>query len=78
MGVGIRTLRQKSMYLSCEQFPTQTIAERHLEVFVLKLNSDNPALAIHDATFGTVIDRFVHDEKLLERSIGLATGVITN
>jgi len=60
------TLRQKSMYLSCEQFPTQTIAERHLEAFVLKLNSDNPALAVHDPMFGTVIDRFIQDERLLE------------
>jgi hypothetical protein len=54
------------MYLSCEQFPTQTIAEKHLEAFVLKLNSDNPALAVHDPMFGTVIERFIQDERLLE------------
>ena len=37
-----------------------------MEAFVIKLNSDNPALAVHDPMFGTVIDRFIQDERLLE------------
>jgi hypothetical protein len=40
------TGRRKSMFLSTEKFPTQVAVERHLEAFVLKLNSDNPTPAI--------------------------------
>jgi len=54
------------MYLSVEQFPTQSAVERHLEAFVLKLNSDNPLQAIHEPTFGALIDRFTEEEKLME------------
>ena len=36
------TGNRKSMFLSTEKFPTQVAVERHLEAFVLKLNSDNP------------------------------------
>jgi integrase len=60
------TQRQQSMYLSCEQFPTQAAVERHLEAFVLKLNCDNPVLAVRNPTFGALIDRFIEDERLLE------------
>ncbi len=54
------------MYLNCEQFPTQAAVERHLEAFVLKLNCDNPILAVRNPTFGALIDRFIEDERLLE------------
>jgi integrase len=54
------------MYLSCEQFPSQAVVERHLEAFVLKLNCENPILAVHEPTFGAVIDRFIEEERLLE------------
>ncbi len=54
------------MYLSHEQFPTQVAVERRLEAFVLKLNSDNPVQAIHEPTFGALIDRFTEEEKLEE------------
>lgn len=54
------------MYLSGEQFPTQVAIERHLEAFVLKLNSNNPILAVHEPTFGALIDRFIDEEHLLE------------
>ncbi len=60
------TNRQTSMYLSHEQFPTQVAVERRLEAFVLKLNSDNPVQAIHEPTFGALIDRFTEEEKLEE------------
>ena len=60
------TEQTKSMYLSCEQFSSQAAVERHLEAFVLKLNSDNPTLAIHEPTFGAVLDRFIEEERLLE------------
>jgi integrase len=40
--------------------------ERHLEAFVLKLNSENPTLAILEPTFDAILDRFIEDERLLE------------
>ena len=60
------TGKRKSMFISTEKFPTQVAVERHLEAFVLKLNSDNPALAILEPTFDAVLDRFIEDERLLE------------
>ena len=54
------------MYFSTEQFPTQTAVERHLETFVLKLNTDNPTLAVLEPTFDTLLDRFIEEERLLE------------
>ena len=60
------TGKRESMFLSTEKFPTQVAVERHLEAFVLKLNSDNPSLAILEPTFDAVLDRFVEDERLLE------------
>lgn len=60
------TQKQQSMYLSCERFPTRVEVERHLESFVLKLNSENPILAVLEPTFGAVIDRYIEEERLLE------------
>lgn len=60
------TGKRKSMFLSAEKLPTQTAAERHLEGFVLKLNSENPTLAVLEPTFASILDRFIEDEKLLE------------
>jgi integrase len=60
------TDKRNSMFFSAEKFPTQVAVERHLEAFVLKLNSDNPTLALAAPTFNAVLDRFVEDERLLE------------
>jgi integrase len=60
------TNKRKSMFLSVEQFSTQTAAERHLEAFVLKLNAENPTLAILEPTFNALLDRFIEEECLLE------------
>jgi integrase len=60
------TNKRKSLFLSVEQFATQTAAERHLEAFVLKLNIENPTLAIHEPTFDALFDRFIEEECLLE------------
>ena len=60
------TDRYTSMYLSTEKFPTQVSVERHLEAFVLKLNSENPTLAILEPTFNAILDRFIEEERLLE------------
>ncbi len=60
------TGKDRSMYLSTEKFPTQVAVERHLEAFVLKLNSLNPTLAILEPTFNAVLDRFIEEERLLE------------
>jgi integrase len=61
-----QTGKEKSMYFSTEQFPTQTAVERHLETFVLKLNTDNPTLAVREPTFDALLDRFIEEERLLE------------
>jgi integrase len=60
------TDRDTSMYLSAEKFPTEIAVTRHLEAFVLKLNSENPTLAILEPTFNAILDRFIDEEKLLE------------
>lgn len=60
------TNTRKSMFLSTEKFPTQVAVERYLEAFVLKLNSENAALVIHEPTFNALLDRFTEEEKLLE------------
>ena len=60
------TKKEKSMFLSTEKFPTQVAVERHLEAFVLKLNTDNPTLAILEPTFSAILDRFIQEERLLE------------
>lgn len=58
--------KRQSMFLSTEKSPTQVAVERHLEVFVLKLNSENPTLAILETTFAAILDRFIEEERLLE------------
>ncbi len=58
------TTRRRSLFLSLEKFPTQTAVERHLEAFVLKLNAENPTLAVMEPTFDAILDRFIEDEKL--------------
>jgi integrase len=60
------TNKDKSMYLSAERFPTEIAVSRHLEAFVLKLNSENPTLAILEPTFNAILDRFIEEERLLE------------
>ncbi len=60
------TGKDKSMYFSTEQFSTQTAVERHLESFVLKINSDNPKQAVQEPTFDALLDRFIQEERLLE------------
>ncbi|MGA7155307.1 MAG: site-specific integrase [Acidobacteriaceae bacterium] len=60
------TGKDKSMFLSTEKFPTEMYVSQHLESFVLKLNCDNPTLAILEPTFNAVLDRFIEDERLLE------------
>jgi integrase len=54
------------MFLGTDRFPTQVAVERHLEAFVLKLNSENPTQAILEPSFNAILDRFVEEEKLLE------------
>jgi len=44
--------------LGLDKFSTQTAAERHLEAFVLKLNAENPTLAVMEPTFDAILDRF--------------------
>ena len=59
------TGKDKSMYFSTEQFSTQTAVERHLESFVLKINSDNPQRAVQAPTFAALLDRFIRKNAFL-------------
>jgi len=59
------TMKRKSLFLGLDKFPTQTAAERHLEAFVLKLNAENPTLAVMEPTFDAILDRFIEDERML-------------
>ncbi len=49
------TGKRKSMFLGTDRFPTQVAVERHLEAFVLKLNSENPTQAILEPTFNALL-----------------------
>ncbi len=60
------TMKRKSLFLGLDKFPTQTAAERHLEAFVLKLNKENPTLAVMEPTFNAILDRFIEDERMME------------
>lgn len=60
------TMKRKSLFLGLDKFPTQTAAERHLEAFVLKLNKENPTLAVMEPTFDAILDRFIEDERMME------------
>jgi len=60
------TNKRKSLFLGLDKFPTQTAAERHLEAFVLKLNQENPTLAVMEPTFDAILDRFIEDERMME------------
>ena len=60
------TMKRKSLFLGLDKFPTQTAAERHLEAFVLKLNAENPTLAVMEPTFNAILDRFIEDERMME------------
>ena len=60
------TMKRKSIFLGLDKFPTQTSAERHLEAFVLKLNAENPTLAVLEPTFDAILDRFIEDERMME------------
>jgi integrase len=62
----LTTGKRQSMFLSTEKFPTQVAVERHLEAFVLKLNTENPTLAILEPTFAAILDRFIEEERMLE------------
>ena len=59
-------MKRKSLFLGLDKFPTQTAAERHLETFVLKLNAENPTLAVMEPTFDAILDRFIEDERMME------------
>jgi hypothetical protein len=54
------------LFLGLDKFPTQTAAERHLEAFVLRLNAENPTLAVRELTFDAILDRFIKDERMME------------
>ena len=69
--------RQKQITLSALQHPTEAHARRALERTVMKLNAENPLGVVADPVFGTLVDRFIEEERLLEiRRQGVGETVI--
>lgn len=69
--------RQKQVTLSALQHPTEAHARRALERTVMKLNAENPLGVVSDPAFGTLVDRFIEEERLLEiRRQGVGETVI--
>jgi integrase len=58
--------RQKQVTLSALKHPTEAHARRAVERLVMKLNAEDPLGIVADPIFGTLIDRFIEEEKLLE------------
>lgn len=61
------TRKQDPKYLNGEEFPTQTKVVGHLQPFIERLNeTESDSGVLVDPTVGDLIDRFIHEENLLE------------
>jgi len=57
-------MRQKTF--STVEYPTESAARRALQAFLLKTNGSEAYIAQRSPTFGTVLDKFIADERLQE------------
>jgi len=57
-------MRQKTF--SMVENPTESAARRALQAFLLKINGSEAYIAQRSPTFGTVLDKFIADERLRE------------
>ena len=57
-------MRQKTF--STVENPTESAARRALQAFLLKINGSEAYIAQRSPTFGTVLDKFIADERLRE------------
>jgi integrase len=56
----------RQIKLSTVEYQTETAARRALQALLLKLNGSEAYIAQRSPTFGTVLDRFIADERLKE------------
>lgn len=60
------TRKPASMSLDMDGYPTRADAERYLATFVVTLNADHPTSMLRPPKVGTLLDRFIREERLLE------------
>ena len=59
-------LPMRQMTLSTLEYPTETAARRALQEELLRINGSEAYIAQRSPTFGTVLDKFIADERLKE------------
>jgi integrase len=59
-------LPMRQMTLSTLEYPTETAARRALQEELLRINGSEAYIAQRSPTFGTVLDKFIGDERLKE------------
>jgi integrase len=59
-------LPMRQMTLSTVEYQTETAARRALQALLLKINGSEAYVAQRSPTFGTVLDKFIADERLKE------------
>jgi len=59
-------LPMRQMTLSTLEYPTETAARRALQEELLRINGSEAFIAQRSPTFGTVLDKFIADERLKE------------
>jgi integrase len=59
-------LPMRQMTLSTLEYPTETAARRVLQEELLRINGSEAYIAQRSPTFGTVLDKFIADERLKE------------
>ena len=59
-------LPMRQMTLSTLKYPTETAARRVLQEELLRINGSEAYIAQRSPTFGTVLDKFISDERLKE------------
>ena len=59
-------LPMRQMTLSTVEYQTETAARRALQALLLKINGSEAYIAQRSPTFGTVLDKFIADERLKE------------
>jgi integrase len=58
--------QQKQVTLSSARYPTETQAQRAVAGLLLKVNSDLPEQNCEELLFGTLLDRYIAEERLVE------------
>jgi integrase len=59
-------LKMRQLTLSTVEYPSETAARRALQAQLLRINGSDAYIAQRSPTFGTVLDKFIADERLKE------------